>query len=184
VTPLYLPTHERALVIRDYAQQYKIRVFVETGTNVGETTAALLSDFDVLNTIELDPALHQQAQRRFGGHGHVNCLLGDSGEWLRSVVPYFDTPVLFWLDGHYSGGITARGVTDTPIVAELEAAVHAPEGSVILIDDMRLFGGMQEHTEEFADYPHVDAVRALVESNRFHFTVKNDIGRCTPLCLR
>lgn len=172
---------DRVAVIKDYAKQYSLSgVFIETGTADGFTVSHLLNDFDSIITIELSPELHQRAFEHFGNHHHVNCVLGDSGDVLTDFVPLLDFPILFWLDGHYSGGTTARGEIDTPIVKELEAAVHAPEGSVILIDDMRLFGGMDDHTEEFKDYPHVDDVRALVEANRFGFEIKDDIGRCTP----
>lgn len=172
---------ERIAVIKSYAERFGLSgTFIETGTAEGFTVSHVLDDFDNIITIELSPELHERSRERFNEHPNVRCIYGDSGAVLENFVPGLVFPALFWLDGHYSGGNTARGEIDTPIVAELEAAVHAPEGSVILIDDMRLFGGMEDHTEEFKDYPHVDDVRALVEANRFQFMVKDDIGRCTP----
>ena len=37
------------------------------------------------------------------------------------LVRQLDGPALFWLDGHYSGGDTAKGELDTPVSAELES---------------------------------------------------------------
>jgi hypothetical protein len=50
-------------------------------------------------------------------------------------------PALFWLDAHYSEGVTARGDKDTPIYEELHLILNAGDiGHVIIIDDARCFG--------------------------------------------
>jgi hypothetical protein len=80
---------------------------------------------------------------------------------------------LFWLDGHYSGGITAKGPLDTPIVKELDSILnHSVTGHVILIDDARCFVGEN-------DYPTIDELREILhtERPRWVFEVKDDIIR-------
>jgi len=171
---------DRVAVVKDYAERYGIRSFIETGTAEGFMVSYVLDTFDMITTIELSEQLYLNAKERFQPWPNVSCVHGDSAEWLPKLVPMYEFPILFWLDGHYSGGNTARGEIDTPIRAELEAAIKAPKGSVILIDDMRLFGGMEDHTIEFKDYPHVDWIRQFVWFYDFDFTVKDDIGRCTP----
>ena len=52
--------------------------------------------------------------RRDGRRAEI--LQGDSTDVLPEVVEKMDEPTLFWLDGHYSGGITASGEQETPIV--------------------------------------------------------------------
>lgn len=177
--PLYLPAAERVEVIKNYAKLYNIRYFIETGTSEGETVAALLGEFDHITTIEIDRDLHLQATIRFAGCTSVSCLLGDSALVLPEVVASHIEPVIFWLDGHYCGG-PGRGEIDTPIVEEVRAALQAPTGSVILIDDARLFGGMPEHTEEFKDYPHVNWVKETVEAVGYSYWLNDDIIRLTP----
>jgi hypothetical protein len=174
----YLPANERVEIIRSYARQYNTRVFIETGTSIGDTVAALVNEFDVLNTIEIDPGLYRDARSRFARYAHVNCLLGDSGIWLCDLVPYLVDPVLFWLDGHYCGG-PGRGEIDTPIRTELIWALQAPPGSVILIDDARLFEGMSEHTEEFKDYPSIHWVEAVAAECNYNLLIQDDIMRLT-----
>jgi hypothetical protein len=80
---------------------------------------------------------------------------------------------LFWLDGHYSGGITAKGRTDTPVAEELEHILtHPVMGHVVLIDDARCFVG-QDH------YPTLDELKEMILNKRpdWVFDVENDIIR-------
>jgi hypothetical protein len=83
---------------------------------------------------------------------------------------------LFWLDGHYSAGITAQGNSDTPVMIEVEAILeHKITGHVILIDDARCFNGTQ-------DYPTLDELRELFVRARpgYEFSVLNDVIRIHP----
>jgi hypothetical protein len=176
----FLTSEEKAGVIREYGQRYGVMHFVETGTSVGTTVSELLRDFTTIITIELDDGLWRAAANRFEPYDHVACLHGDSGELLSRIPIAHCSPVLFWLDGHYSGPGTARGEVDTPVVRELEAAVNAPPGSVILIDDARLFGGMEEHTEEFKDYPHIEWIENLALTHGYAYSLEEDIIRLTP----
>ena len=84
----------------------------------------------------------QQAQRKFARFAHVTILQGDSAAVLPEVLKGLSEPCLFWLDGHFSGGITAKSSVETPIFQELAAILgHPVEGHVILIDDARAFTG-------------------------------------------
>lgn len=175
----FLPAEQRVEIIRHYGDRYRLRYFVETGTSEGFTTAALVNDFDSIQTIEIDENTHLRAVNRFARNPNVHCLFGDSGALLAQRVPRMIEPVLFWLDGHFCGG-PGRGNVDTPVVEELEAALRAPQGSVILIDDARLFGGGPEHTEEFRDYPDLSWVAEKAERHNFEYFLQDDIIRLTP----
>lgn len=57
---------------------------------------------------------------------------------MPQIVAELGHPALFWLDGHYSGGGTAKGKQETPISLELRAVLDAPASvRVFLIDDVR-----------------------------------------------
>ena len=184
----FLPAGERVEVIRDYAKRHGIRTFIESGTSVGATTAALLGDFDHLITIELDHGLAERAKQKFSEFAeprlipNVLCIEGDSGKVLHETVGVLMSAALFWLDGHYSGPGSAHGDLDTPIRAELEAAVLAPHGSVILIDDARIFDGQPEHDDEphYHDYPSLEWVQEVAWSHGFNYELKDDIVRLVP----
>jgi hypothetical protein len=149
---------------------------VETGTYMGDMVAAMSADFDQIHSIELGPDLFEKARQRFAGMAHVQLHQGDSATTLPEVLRRLNGPALFWLDGHYSAGITAKGSKDTPIVEELEAIYrHDAQRHVILIDDARLFDGS-------ADYPTLDNLRKRVTgwSPNAVMAVADDIIRLHP----
>lgn len=148
--------------------------FVETGTHKAETLLAVAGSFDRLWSIELDPGLYGSAVEKTEQLDHVSVLQGDSSVVLPEVLEVLPGPALFWLDGHWSGGGTARADLDTPIVSELEAILARPAaGHVVLIDDARLFVGR-------GGYPTIAQLREMVVG-RFRCSVRHDIIRLTPL---
>jgi hypothetical protein len=135
------PRSVKVARIRVFASNGLRRVFVETGTFFGDTLAALKDDFDQLYSIELHGGLAERAIRRFTGQPKISIVVGDSGVELEPLLLRIEHPLVVWLDGHYSGRHTARGDTDTPVLAELLGALrHSQPDDVILIDDARLFG--------------------------------------------
>jgi hypothetical protein len=145
-------------LIKSYAKRFGCRYLVETGTWHGDTVEASLNTFDKIWTIELAPHFAEVARQRFAGNAKVHILEGDSAQLLRTVIPKLDQPTLFWLDGHYSGGATAKGSVECPIYQELEAFFAGrPDRDVILIDDARDFVGAR-------DYPTIGELRDHVRS--------------------
>lgn len=138
-TPPPHPVKARAL--RRCAKELRLRVFVETGTYHGDMVAAMEHEFDQIYSVELGDDLFERARRRFESVPHVKLMRGDSRERLAEIVSELTQAALFWLDGHYSGGVTARSNVDTPIREELDHILKAPDmGHVIIIDDARCFG--------------------------------------------
>ena len=165
---------QRAL--RTIAARYGLRTLVETGTYLGDMVAAMRPHFDRIVSIELAPELARRARTRFAGDARVTILEGDSGALLPQVLASLDRPALFWLDGHYSGGFTARAATDTPVLQELEAIfADRNAGHVVLVDDARLFDGAN-------GYPTLDAMRSLIAARRpnWEFSVRHDSIRLLP----
>lgn len=91
-----------------YAHKYNLKVLIETGTYLGEMIEAMSSHFDRIYSIELSEYLHAKARRRFKDKPNVKLIHGDSGTELKNVLATIRQPSLFWLDGHYSAGVTAR----------------------------------------------------------------------------
>ncbi|MGI8549511.1 MAG: hypothetical protein ACR2PL_01765 [Dehalococcoidia bacterium] len=153
--------------------------FVETGTFLGNMSWHASRLFTQVHTIELDPELAMRATRRFAGVMNVTVHHGDSGSVLPALLETLDSPCVFWLDGHYSGGITARGYLDTPIVGELQAiADHHVRPHAVLIDDARVFG-----TDDA--YPTLGEVIRLLRNidPAFHVAVSSDIIWAAPVKL-
>lgn len=166
----------KQFILREYAKTYGLRVLVETGTYLGDMIHAMNADFDRLYSIELSRDLHEKAVKRFKGIGKIDLLQGDSSVELEKIVRKLNQPALFWLDGHWSGGVTARGPKDTPIYDELRHILNTVDrGHVILIDDARCFG-------KDPAYPTIDALSEFVKSKRSNLdiTVRDDSIRITP----
>ncbi|NBQ69232.1 MAG: hypothetical protein EBU46_10505 [Nitrosomonadaceae bacterium] len=115
--------------------------FVETGTYLGETTEVAAQLFSRVTSIELSPALAEAAAKRLSVYPQVQIIEGDSAAHLPRICRELGRPTFFWLDGHWSCGITARGSVDVPLLAEINAIVQGCAPScIIVVDDARLFG--------------------------------------------
>lgn len=128
---------------------YSATHFVETGTFLGDTSFQMKDVFEHVDTIELDEKLAKMAESRFAPFKNVKVWQGDSGKKIVEVLQAIskDKICLFWLDGHFSGGVTAKADLNTPISKEIEAIYQHGKKHIILIDDARLFINCEE------DYP-------------------------------
>jgi hypothetical protein len=166
-----LPPYIKRSIILRYALDHHCNTLVETGTQYGDTPWAFRHRFEKIYTIELSAMLTRIAKSRFRSYPHIEVVEGNSGEKLRDLLPLLDSKTIFWLDGHYSAGMTARGQSGCPILSELRAvATFCPVPYIILIDDARCFG--QED-----DYPSLKDLEAFVQRliPTTSFNVSNDI---------
>lgn len=81
---------------------------------------------------------------------------------LKRIVNELKEPAIFWLDGHYSGGVTAKGDKFCPIYEELEAILDSNFNHIIIIDDLRSFVGQD-------DYPTISELREFVSVRKSHY---------------
>jgi hypothetical protein len=146
-----------------YKQRFNPQIFIETGTYKGEMIDAMKGEFKKLYSIELSDALYEEAKIKFAKEKNVELLHGDSGKILPRILETIDEPALFWLDAHYSDGITARGEVDTPIEKELKTIFsHKIKNHIIVIDDASDFNGKN-------DYPKKGALKNMALGNGYDF---------------
>lgn len=172
-SPVPPPHLYKQKLLSRYASRYRLNTLVETGTYHGDMIFALRKRFQTILSIELGSELCEQARQRLREYTHVSIIQGDSAKVLPNILDDLKCPALFWLDGHYSAGITALGAKETPISAELDAILQHPlSGHVILIDDARNFDGTH-------DYPTLDALRqsVLTRAPNADLSVEDDIIR-------
>lgn len=174
--PAPSPHMLKQLVLESYAKQYGLTVLVETGTYFGDMVEGMKRNFEKIYSIELSPELFALAKKRFRGDGNVELICGDSGKEIGRLIPKLDQPALFWLDAHYSGGVTARAEIDTPIFEELGHILQSKEKRhVVIIDDARCFG-----TD--SAYPTIEELTQFVRRQRadVEILVEQDSIRITP----
>jgi hypothetical protein len=135
-----MPPLEKQRIIKSYAKRYNAQTFVETGTYLGDTPWALKRTFNKIYSIEIDFSLYQRACNRFRRYPHIAVHLGDSSEVLPGIIKKLTGPCIFWLDAHFSGGVTGKGASSTPVFKEIQSILSSPlDKPIILIDDATSF---------------------------------------------
>lgn len=169
------PHPVKMMVVGSYLKKFSIDTFIETGTYLGDTLDYIARSGASCISIELSKSLYERAIKRFDGRKNIRLVQGDSGQRLPELLDDINTPVLFWLDGHYSAGLTSSTEMHTPINAELKAILsHYIKQHVILIDDAHCFNGTD-------DYPHLDELLQLIrEDGHYIIEVSTDIIRLVP----
>jgi len=115
-------------------KRFNLKMLIETGTCDGGTLGAIFQNFDEIHTIELSEYYHNISKERFKNQSHINLYLGNSDVVLREILNRIpNNPVLFWLDAHSSGGLTAN--EGDPLPEEIKAIMELSPDSLIVIDD-------------------------------------------------
>lgn len=174
--PVPPPHQVKQMVIEEYQKRYGCSVLVETGTYLGDMVEAQENNFKRIISMELDQHLYERARRKFRKKSHITIYQGDSSKVLPQILPTITENAIFWLDGHYSAGFTAKGDKETPIYEELEAIFQdGTHDHILLIDDARLFTGKK-------DYPTVKELSDFIRGKNkdYNIEVKDDIIRAVP----
>ena len=74
------------------------------------------------------------------------------------ITDQINEPVVFWLDAHFSSGITSEGTSETPILNELKLILERLFADEIFIDDAHLFNGTN-------GYPSFSELETMAEHN-------------------
>jgi hypothetical protein len=158
--------------IEQFQKNYGYTVLIETGTFLGDMIEAQRNNFTRIFSIELQRELAEKARERFKGVPHIKILQGDSGKLLKTILAEVKEPAIFWLDAHYSGGLTAKGDKECPIYDEIDAILTTKENHLVLVDDARCFNGK-------GDYPAIDELTKYIQDkdSRYKVSVENDIIR-------
>ena len=167
------PHAVKQAIVKEYEAKYRLPVFIETGTYMGEMIDAVLNLFPKIISIEFDLKLAQSAKNKYSSMRHVTILQGDSGTLLPELLAGIKEPCLFWLDAHYTGGVTGQADSETPIVKEIKSILEHPcSDHVILIDDAREFTGN-------SNYPTLEELRQILKNSRreWQMTVDADVIR-------
>lgn len=148
-------------ILRPYVQRH--RVFIETGTHVGDgVQAALDAGFKKIRSCDLDI---ERVRARFALDAYVWLCESDSCSFLSGQLQAIHEPAIFWLDAHATDG-GGGSYSDCPLLGELaEIAKHPIKTHTILIDDIRLVGSgalrLDDSTDNYSMWKLMDAIRAI-----------------------
>lgn len=156
--PLPAPHVIKQEMLLEYRNRYNTGILVETGTYYGDMTWAQRNNFHEIYSIELSKEFSEFAKKRFKKNPHIKIIQGDSGKIMSTLIKDIHEKALFWLDGHYSGGDTARGDKDSPILEEVKAILSSDLEHVLLINDARNFTGQR-------DFPSQEGLSAYIRKS-------------------
>jgi len=118
-------------------------VFVETGTAYGQTLTEIYPYFSKIFTVEISQKLWEWLNPQIQNLSHVQHILGDS---LVEIPKFLKTlseneKVFFWLDAHWSQGLSSKNEYDCPLIQECLVidSEYKADTAIIAIDDVRLF---------------------------------------------
>lgn len=149
--------------------------WVETGTYMGQTTQVLSKIGSRVYSIEPEPKLFSDAKKYFSKINNVEIINGTSELIFPLLLPNINGDINFWLDGHYSSGVTFKGDKDTPILEELDNIsrnLNRFSKVCVLVDDIRCFN---PKLIGFEAYPSVDVLVDWARENKFSWHIEHDI---------
>jgi hypothetical protein len=152
----------------DLCERLGLRRAVETGTFRGLTARSLARVFEEVFTIELSQELHHTASEALSDLPNVRVLHGHSARRLVEVADPA-VPTLYFLDGHWSGGMTSGVDDECPVLEELAAIGSGHPDDCFLIDDARLFTSAPPPPHRADQWPTlIEVFDALRERNPDH----------------
>ena len=123
-----------------FTNSKKTNHYIETGTYLGDGIKVVLNNYENIHSIELADKWYQYNVEQFKNHNNVKMYHGDSKKILTELLNTIEEPVTIYLDAHYSGGTTAFGEEEVPLLFELEILKNRKYDDIIIIDDCRLLG--------------------------------------------
>ena len=131
-----------APAILDIAVRSQCNIFVESGTYKGTSLRKAVESgiFEQCYSAEIVPELHHKQKKRFAKYDNCHLLLGSSIDvFVEHIFPICTATdrIFFWLDGHFSAGITGGESTFCPVLEEMNVIQrHCPTSSIVIaIDD-------------------------------------------------
>ena len=160
---------------RRLREQLDLERAIETGTYLGGTARRLGTIFPRVVTIERSAELHAQAAAALQDLPIVEVVHGHSADRLLELADP-ELPTLYFLDGHWSAGMTAGADDECPVLREVAAIGSGNPNDCLVIDDARLFAAPPPPPHDPEAWPTLvevlDAIRAARPDH--HITVLDD----------
>lgn len=154
----------------------KTNQYIETGCYKGDGIKEVLNHYNTIHSVELAETWYHYNVEQFKQYSHVFLHLGDSKKLLPKLLSSIKEPITIHLDAHYSGGTTAFGEEETPLLFELELLKNRPYDDIIIIDDCRLLGtsGVCGCGPEDPVYPTINFDWRDITKEAVHNLIKSD----------
>jgi hypothetical protein len=156
-------------------KKYNLKVFVETGTLVGDTAIWAATRFKEVFTIECADVYYKISLEKLSKYPNVKVIHGDSSRALLPVLKNIQQRALIWLDAHYSSDLEYRKPSRvSPVLDELAIIFDCDPGNVVLIDDARLF-------DREPGWSPLSLITGLLKKNERNVEIIDDVIVATPM---
>jgi hypothetical protein len=142
--------------------EFKIKWFVETGTNKAGTAVWAADHFENVVTIEGSAELYAANVAAHGDRKNIEFLLGDTRTRLAETLARLKEPAILWLDAHWCGSETFGHSAECPLLDELATVNRFAMDHIVLIDDARLFIAPPPIEHQVDHWPHLMQVTAAL----------------------
>lgn len=169
------PKFLKQKVLQSYSS--KDTIWVESGTYMGETAKFLSNISKFVYTLEPSDKYFKLSKEVLSNTINVKIINKSSEEYFEQLLHDIDenSIVSFWLDGHWSGSDTFKGITDTPIQYELSTIskfLNKFKETTVLVDDFRLFN---KHLKQNELYPDKNFLINWAYENNLDWNISKDI---------
>ncbi len=161
-------------LVQNISATHKPEIFVETGTYFGDSVAEAEPMFPLCYSIEIVDELYAQAQERFKDQHNIKLLHGNSAAKIAEIDFSDCKSAFFWLDAHYSGGVTG-GEGECPLIKEIEYISALPIDTYIFIDDARFILSPYQGER----YCTLEKLFSILPKKNYNVVI-NDIVMSTP----
>jgi|TARA_B100002019_G_scaffold293350_1_gene320334 hypothetical protein len=121
----------------------EFKIFVETGTAYGQTLQQIQPYFEKIFTVEISQKLWEWLHPQIRQFENVEHVLGDSLVEIPKFLKTLDEndKVFFWLDAHWSQGLSDKNHLDVPLIEEcvIIDEQYKSDTAIVAIDDVRMF---------------------------------------------
>ncbi|MGL5080822.1 MAG: FkbM family methyltransferase [Microcoleaceae cyanobacterium] len=152
-------------IVDIFKENYHLKNFIETGTYHGETAWWASQRFQRVITIERSEIIYKHVQAKYSHIENIEFLEGDTRSQLDRIVPSLNSPSLFWLDAHWSGGETYGEGDECPLLKEIEIINRSNCEHFIFIDDARFFTSPPVKPHKIEHWPDLTTVLNLLNSS-------------------
>jgi hypothetical protein len=172
----------------NFTNNKKTNHYIETGTYLGDGIKCVLSEYTNIHSIELSERWYTYNVEQFKNNNNVKMYLGDSKIILPKLLENINEPITIYLDAHYSGGTTAFGDEEVPLLFELEILKNRNYDDIIIIDDCRLLGktgvcGAGDNHPVYPtmiyDWSNITEDKIINLMKKGYMLLKNDSGKYT-----
>ncbi|WP_374823645.1 hypothetical protein [Aerosakkonema sp. BLCC-F183] len=153
-------------LVAQLGAEFRIINFVETGTAYGGTALWASQQFKNVFTVEYCQEIYEQTVKNFHHIENIEFRFGDSRTELTKIVTRLESASFFWLDAHWSGGITYGENDECPLLEEIDIINKSEFENFILIDDARLFTSPPMPPHRIEQWPDITAVLNALHSGR------------------